>query len=224
MIGDAIAAKVQQLREQYEREGFQVIERPGPEEFPFEVGYFGHYRPAMLARRGDENIVLEVRDPYRLSIERLTERMEEIRGHKGWRFFLVSVDDVVPHDAPGLQGDPPAWPYLETVAEEALRISASGPDRIALLAVFSALEGVLRKTAVTEGIPVDRLPAPLLITALYDQGLVPFEAYQPLNAALKVHRRVLHGYDAPAEEIGAAVQVVAECVRELLPQPVEYAA
>lgn len=224
IVMDAITAKVKQLREQYEREGFEVIERPGPEEFPFEVGYYGHYRPAMLARRGDENFVFEVRDPVHMSIESILERMEEFRGHAGWRFYLVSTEDVVPHDAPGIQGAPPEWPCLERMVDEALRVSDSGASRPALLALWSALEGVLRKIAVANDIPVDLLPASTLIPFLYDVGLIPFDSYEPLMRTLEVHRRVLHGYDAPEEEIREAARIVGHWVRELLPTPVERAA
>lgn len=223
MIVDAVTAKIQQLRARYEQQGYEVIERPGPEEFPFEVGYFGRYRPAMLARRGDEHLVFEIREAIR-SIDRLIERADEIRKHPGWAFYLISLEDVVPHDAPGMQGDPPAWPGLERRAEDALRLAAEVPPPVALLGLWSSLEGVLRRIAVDNAIPVDLLPAASLIPALHDQGLIPREAYEPLMRALEVHRRVLHGYEAPDEEIGEAVRIVAAWVHDLLPRPIERAA
>ncbi|HYH80318.1 MAG TPA: hypothetical protein VEX86_10985 [Longimicrobium sp.] len=224
MIVDAITAKVQQLRENYEKEGFEIIERPGPEHFPFEVGYRGHYRPAMLARRGDENYIFEVRDPRRTSLEPLMERMEEIRKHAGWRFFLVTTEDVVPHDAPGLQGEPPPWPDLERRAEQALSFAAAGAPPIALLLLWPSVEGVLRKIALSNGIPVDLLSAPFLITALYDQGFISMDAYESLLKAVDIHRSVVHGYDAPADQVADAVRAAADVLHEMLPKPVERAA
>ncbi|HEX8243815.1 MAG TPA: hypothetical protein VF541_09975 [Longimicrobium sp.] len=223
MIVDAVTAKVQQLRVRWEGEGYEVIERPGPEEFPFEVGYFGHYRPAMLARRGAENHVFEIREAVR-SLGRLIERSDEIRQHPDWHFYLMSLEDVVPHDAPGLQGDPPPWPRLERRVEDAVRLAGEAPSRIALLELWSALEGVMRRIAVDNTIPVDLLPAATLIPALYDQGLIPFDSYEPLKTALEVHRRVLHGYDAPEEEIAGAVRTVSQWVCEMLSAAAEQAA
>jgi hypothetical protein len=222
MIVDAVTAKVQQLREKYEQLGYEVVEHPGPEEFPFEVGYFGRYRPAMLARKGDEHLVFEIREIVR-STDRLIERSEEIHKHPGWQFYLISLEDVVPHDAPGVQGDPPEWPRLEHRAMEAMRLVNTDPS-IVLLALWSSLEGVLRRIAVENGIPVDLLPADALIPALHDQGLIPREVYEPLKAALLVHRRVRHGYEASEAEIAQSVRDVIDVLRQLLPRPVKQAA
>jgi hypothetical protein len=224
MIVDAVGAKVRQLRERWEREGYEVVERPGPEEFPFETGYFGRYRPAMLARRGAENHVFEVRDGRRLPAERLIQRSDEIRKHPDWHFYLVSAEDVIPHDAPGMQGDPPSWPSLKRRAADASRLAAEAAPPMALLWLWSTLEGILRRIAVDNQLPVDLLPAASLIPILHDQGLVPRKAYEPLKTALEVHRRVLHGYDAPEPEIAEAVAIVACVLRELLPRPAERAA
>src|SRR5262249_27421326 len=150
------------------------IERPSPEEFPFDTGYNDRYRPPMLARRGPENLVFEVREEARLLGQRLVDRSDEIRRHPDWHFYLVTCDDVVPLDAPGVQGDPPEWPQLDRRVEAALRLRQTGASHDVLLALWSALEGVLRRIAVDEGMPTDRLPASLLIPALYDQGFIPF--------------------------------------------------
>ena len=132
MIVSAETAKIQQLREEYEKQGYRIIERPGPEEFPFEAGY-----SALL---------------------------------------------------------------------------------------WTALEGVLRRMAVDDGMPVDRLPASTLIPALYDYGLIPMKAYERLKAAHEVHRRVRHGYHTPEEKVAEAVRAVSEWLPQLLPHAVERAA
>lgn len=224
MIVDAITAKVQQLRERLESEGFQVIERPGPDDFPFEIGYYGRYRPAMLARRGDEVHVFEVRDPQRMSADRLIQRSDEIRKHPDWHFYLVSLEDVVPFDAPGNQGEPPTWVSLQHRVEEGIRLPSRVSPAVALVGLWSTLEGVLRRIAVEHSIPVDLLPAASLIPILHDQGLLPREAYQPLQDARQVHRRVVHGYDAPTDQVADAVRHVVYWVQALLPASIEAAA
>lgn len=224
MIVSAETAKIQQLREEYEKQGYSIIERPGPEEFPFDVGYRGRYRPAMLARRGQENLVFEIRESADQASDRLIERSAEFRKRPNWRFFLVTSDDVVPHDAPGIQGDPPAWPELEHTAGETLTAVQSLSPWMQLLVLWTALVGVLRRIAVDDGMPVDRLPASTLIPALYDYGLIPMKAYEQLRAAHDVHRRVRHGYSAPDKKITEAVRAVSEWLPPLLPHAVERAA
>lgn len=220
---DAVTAKVRQLRADYENKGYQVVERPGPEEFPFEIGYSDRYCPAMIARRGDETAVFEIREAVR-SIGRLTERSEEIRKHPNWRFFLISCEDVVPHDAPGIQGEPPSWPELAHTAAKTLSSVASAPVWIQLVSLWACLEGVLRRIAVDEGIPVDLLPASTLIPALYDYGLIPMDSYEPLMSAYEVHRRVRHGFSAPDDSITDAIEAVRGWIPRLLSAPVERAA
>lgn len=224
MIVGAETAKIQQLREEYEMQGYTIIERPSPEEFPFEAGYGPRCRPAMLARRGKENIVFEIRESADQASDRLIERSEVIRKHPNWRFYLVTSDDVVPHDAPGIQGDPPAWADLEHTVGETLALTQPLPAWMRLLVLWTALEGVLRRIAADDGMPVDRLPASTLIPALYDYGLIPMKSYERLQSAHEVHRRVRHGYDTADETAEEAVRAVSEWLPQLLPQAVERAA
>ena len=223
MISDAITAKVQALREEYEKKGYEVVERPGPEEFPFDAGYTSFYRPAMLARRGDENLVFEIREDMVSGMERLLGRSREIGRHPGWRFIWVSCEDVVPYEAPGVQGDPPDWAWLELRSDEALSLAETGPKRIALLALWSVLEGMLRRASIDHEMPTDRLPAALLLPMLYDEGDLPFETYEPLKAAQEVHRRVVHGYDAPEAKLAEAVQAVAGALPKILAENLQHA-
>ena len=223
-IVDAVAAKVEQLRRKYERQGYEVIERPGPEEFPFDPGYRLPYRPAMLARRGDELCVFEVREAAATASGDVWAREEEFYKHPGWHFYVVSCDDVVPDDAPGIQGDPPSWPQLEHTAGETLRGVRTLPPWIQLLVLWTALEGVLRRIAVDHAIPLDLLSPAALILALHDRGLIPKRSYEPLMCAHEAHRRARHGFGVPDEQVADAVSFVLEWLPRLLPRPVERAA
>lgn len=222
-IVDAVTAKVQKLRPKYEKDGYEVIERPGPEEFPFRVGPFAHHRPAMLAKRGDERHVFEVREDV-ASIGRLADCAGKFRDDPNWHFYLMSCDDVVPDDAPGIQGAPPTWLQLEHTAGETLRGIRTLAQWLHLLALWTALEGVLRRIAVDHGIPVDLLSASTLIPVLHDRGLIPKPSYEPLMAAHEVHRTVRHGFGAPDEQVAEALRTVSEWLPPLLPRPVERAA
>jgi hypothetical protein len=223
MISDAITAKVLALREEYEKKGYEVVERPGPEEFPFDPGYPSFYRPAMLARRGGEHLVFEIREDMAWGMERLLGRAREIGRHPGWRFIWVSCDDVVPLEAPGVQGDPPDWAWLEQQSDDARSLAETGPKRIALLALWSVLEGMLRRVSVDREMPTDRLPAALLLPMLYDEGYLPFETYEPLSTAQNVHRRVVHGYDAAEGTLGEAVRAVADALPKILAENLQHA-
>jgi hypothetical protein len=98
------------------------------------------------------------------------------------------------------------------------------PAPMRLLALWAVLEGVMRRLAFDDGIPVDQLPATTLIPVLYDYGLIPFDSYEPLKAAHEVHRRVRHGYPTPEEEVAKAAGTVMEWLPALFPAAVERAA
>jgi hypothetical protein len=223
MISDAVRAKMDQIRGKYEVLGYEVIQNPPPEAFPFETGRTFRYLPLVLARRGSENIVFEVWPAHRLPGESLMDRAAEIRKHPGWRLYLVTCDDVVPFDAPGAQGEPPDWTRLEQRADEALRVAREAAPAVALLALWAVLEGVLRRSAADHDLPMERLPAVLLIPSLYDNGPMPFGAYEPLMAAEQVHRRVVHGYEVPEAELRAAVHAVADALPAIIAENLQHA-
>lgn len=224
MTYDARAATIRRLRERYENAGYEIVEGPEPEEFPPDMGYGPLYTPAMLARRGDERLVFEIRESAAQVTDGVLERAQRIEKHPGWHLRLATSDDVVPYDAPGIQPAPPSWSELECVVDEVTRFVPALPGWMQLLVAWTALEGVLRRIAVDEGLPVDLLPATSLFTRLYDFGLIPYESYEPLKAAHEVHRRVRHGFAAPDERVSTAVRAVMDWLPALLPTAVERAA
>jgi len=222
-IVGAVTAKVRKIRPQYEEDGFEVIERPGPEHFPFDIGPFAHHPPAMLARRGGVNRVVEVREEVRAT-GRLADQVGDHRAHPEWHFYLTSCDDVVPEDAPGIQGDPPAWPRLRRAALEAIAMGKPLWPPAQLLSAWPPLEGVLRRIAVDAAIPVDLLSAETLIATLHDRGLIPAAAHDALTAAHEIHRLVRHGFGVPDAEAMEAARTVSVWLSALFPASIERAA
>ncbi|HET7232718.1 MAG TPA: hypothetical protein VFJ16_22090 [Longimicrobium sp.] len=220
---DAVTAKVRKLRAEYEREGFEVIVRPGPECFPFDIGDFAHHPPAMLARKGARNDVIELREEVRATGS-VADCAGDRRALPDWHFYLAGCGDVVPDEAPGIQGDPPAWPQLERTATDTLRAAALLAAWTRLLALWTVLEGVLRRIAADDAIPLDLLPPDTLIRVTDEHRLIPRDSVVPLAAAHEVHRLVRHGFDASDDEIREAVRAVSAWLPALFPASVKRAA
>jgi len=220
---DAVTAKVEILRERYEKEGYEVIERPGPEQFPCKIAWLDRHRPAMLARRGDERCVFEFFEAVRFT-GRLADCAGELRDDPNWHFHILSCDDVVPDDAPGIQGEPPAWPELEQRATDTMRVVEPLPAWLRLPSLWTAVEAVLRRLVVDHGIPVDLLSASSLIQVVHDAGVIPFAWYEPLKEAHEIHRRVRHGFDAPDQQVAEAVSVLTRWLSSRFPASLERAA
>jgi len=222
-VPEFVATTVRQLRERYQQAGYEIVEHPRPEEFPFEVEYDLVYRPTMLARRGDEHHVFEIRETVG-SIRRLTERAQEIRARRTWRFYVISSEDVIPTEPLTPHAELLPWWRLEAMVEETMHYSPSLPGWIQLLALWAVLEGVLRRIALNNAVPVEMLPAYTLVGALHTYGLIPYESYQPLKAACEVHRRVRHGYETSHDQVSAAVKSVSEWLPTLMPTAAQRAA
>jgi hypothetical protein len=79
------------IAKRYERDGYAVTMEPPPSAIPFSLG---NYRPDILASKGGENLLIEVKgsgarvDPQvYLSVDR------EVQRHPGWKFLLVTISD-----------------------------------------------------------------------------------------------------------------------------------
>ncbi|HEV7588789.1 MAG TPA: hypothetical protein VGO40_11800, partial [Longimicrobium sp.] len=90
--------------------------------------------------------------------------------------------------------------------------------------LWATLEGVIRKTAECEGLPIERLPTADVLPSLYDFGGLSGEQYARLRTALVLRNRVAHGFGAGRHELEAGVKELMNILVELLPQVAERAA
>jgi hypothetical protein len=217
-----LAAKIAEVRAEYESRGFEVIPDPAPELIPFDLD---GYRPRLLMHHGDEHYLVDVRHlGISISVDRLIEVSDEVRKHRGWHLFLVTTGDV-PSGAPGIYDPLAGWPKLRRRVVAAIQLADRGGDpEAALLALWAALEGVLRKTAQRLSIPVERLPTAQLLPSLYSYGNLTLEQYEMLQEVLRVRDRVAFGYETGERDLAHAGGVLANLLPELLPQPARKAA
>ncbi|MFL5382599.1 MAG: hypothetical protein ACJ8GN_08825 [Longimicrobiaceae bacterium] len=216
-----LEAKVAEVRADYESRGFEVIPDPGPELIPFDLD---GYRPRLLMRRDDEHYLVEVRHlglPF--SVDRLIEVTDEVRKRRGWHLLLVTTGDV-PYGAPGIYEPLASWPKLRRRVASAVHLAEGGSPEAALLALWAALEGVLRKSAQRLLLPVERLPTPQLLPSLYSYGGLTPEQYETLQDVLRVRDRIAFGYEAAERDVTHAGRALAALLPELLPQAARKAA
>ncbi len=81
--------KLLDLARQYEARGYTVRVEPAREAVPFDLG---GYRPDLLAEKGDEHLLVELKTGGPLPISYLQQIVETVRQHSGWRFILERVD------------------------------------------------------------------------------------------------------------------------------------
>lgn len=186
--------RVRQVADEYARRGYSVRIEPPPRELPFDLG---RYRPDLVASRDGENLVIEVKADVRgLSVERYRDIAQEVAAHEGWRFLLVTDDDVRAGGTFGSSAELPGWDVIRRRAGRARDIKNSGDAEAAYLIAWSALEGLLRRRAAQAAIPVDRLPVVPLAKHLYSQGELSAEELDETLATLATRNRLVHGFES----------------------------
>jgi hypothetical protein len=205
-------SKVRELADRYEAEGFRVIVEPGSEVLPFELG---NYHPDLVAQKQDEHVIVEVKeegDP--VSVERFRDIAEEIRRHPGWRFLLVTTNDLESGSLGGMIGELSSWQEATERVARAERLLDQGNSDAAFFLIWSAFEAILRRHAESVALPIDRLPTLALLKHLYSQGELSIPQYDRAMAARQLRNRLAHGFEV--DQLGAAAEDLRSLVNELL--------
>ena len=208
--------KVCILVEQYKNDGFEVVVEPSLANLPFDLG---GYRPDIVAQKEGVGFIIEVkRSSAKLSVERFKSIAEEVRKHPGWRFLLVTADDIfsggiqgqdalskgiglvwkIRHDNGNIQSqDAFSLQQITDRFSQAKRLFASGELEPAFLILWISVEGLLRTHALQIVIPIERFPISTLIKHLYSEGELSMEQFDILLSSLEARNQLVHGYALP---------------------------
>ena len=181
---------MEQVAQDYRRRGYDVILAPTPERRP---PFLGHLVPDLIAQRGDENIVIEVKRVRTPRLPRsLRALLEALRTQPDWRLRLVYV---------GPEGELETFEMPTLTAQEAQeqiessrRMYDSGEQAAAVLKLWSVLEAVGRKR-LTEVQHEDVGPmAPVaFLKELTSFGLIEQHEYVELRSILELRNAAAHG-------------------------------
>jgi uncharacterized protein YutE (UPF0331/DUF86 family) len=187
-------------------DGYEVRVEPGPGFLP---GELAHFRPDILATRGDENLVVEVKlTPDPAAGGPLQALAEAVRKRPGWRFELVTA----PRD---LAASP--WTIEEAAArvDEAEELARAGHEEAALLLLVAVAEAVGRRLGEIEGLRMQRWNSRAVPGELVHHGLVDQRDADLLDRAQRLRNLVVHGArGGPGTEVD--VGALAGVARRLL--------
>ncbi|HEY2289186.1 MAG TPA: hypothetical protein VGM86_00670 [Thermoanaerobaculia bacterium] len=193
---------IERIAEEYRSKGYDVqVEPPDPDLPPFLRGR----QPDLIARRGDERLVIEIRTSLSKSEpDRLTELAERVQRESGWKLIFVApspTEEILP----GEQLQLLSLPEVEEQLGDARQLLGAGHQEAAILLAWAAVEGQLRELARQEEIPLPRPGTLTLLRQLVSLGLIDREQYQTLSDAYEARSAVAHGFRPPSE-LGTAVQ------------------
>ncbi|MBG1266876.1 hypothetical protein [Nostoc sp. WHI] len=184
--------KVKSLAQKYESQGFHVLTGLKTDELPFDLG---NYQPDLIAIKDGSGLVIEVKNSLsRLSVDRLQVLAEEVSKHPGWRFILVTFEDIEAKSLPGTSEELPSWQELKEQFDQAHKLTENEEIQSAFLCLGNIFENALRKRAIDVSIPIERFPVIGLIKHLYSLGELSISQFDLAQACLEVSNRVAHGY------------------------------
>jgi hypothetical protein len=193
-VADELAAK-----------GYQVTIEPSPDNLPFDLS---GYCPDLVAFKDGGGIILEMKPRLAgVSVDRFQQLAERVAQHAGWRFMLVTLDDVTKNILPEGQEDLPSWSALKDKVAGIDGLIGTGLLEPALLYLWGAIEAMLRKRALAQLLPIDRFPADKLLKHSYSSGELSIQEFDLITPLLAKRNRVAHGL---------VTVLVAEELRQLL--------
>ena len=184
--------RLQGIAEKYRLQGFEVVIEPSKTLIPFNLG---NYRPDLIARKGsDEGYIIEFKNSIaKISVDRYREIAEIVAQHHGWRFLLITGEDVSSED-PKDDSKLLTWEQMSQRQEQAQKFLAIGEVEVAFLCLWGVLEAAMRRQAKQVAIPIERFPANSLINHLYSQGELSMEQFDQVRVIQGVRNRLVHGY------------------------------
>ncbi|AMS18903.1 hypothetical protein AYK59_01870 [Pseudomonas synxantha] len=189
------------VAKRYEERGYTVIIEPPPSAIPF---FLEGYQPDMLAIKGSENLLIEVKmRGARVNSELYFKVDEEVQRHPGWQFLLVTIAE---EELQELTKDTTAKLNLE-ILQERLRqfdpiLDSDLPIGFIIPTLWMAYIAAIRLLVTEEGCLYDAAHEKLtdlsLINKAYSDGVTSYEEYQSARRFLKLRNNAVHSLDVVA--------------------------
>ena len=196
--------RVQKVGQVYRDKGYDVLIEPQGDQLP---DFLQAFRPDLIAHKGDEHIVVEVRTRGQVSdFPQVNELAKVVRNEVGWKFELFLLG---PENSFFMNGA-----SLFTVEEIRLKIKEvaffveNGHLEAAFLMGWSLVEAILRVLAVKEGIEGKTATPDYLLKQMAFEGIIARETYHDLKHAQRTRDAIAHGFKSS--------QLTVEAVQELI--------
>ncbi|MCI0488358.1 MAG: hypothetical protein L0229_17350 [Blastocatellia bacterium] len=204
--------RLQEVAKKYENKGYTVFVQPDSSQLP---EFLSEYRPDILVKRENENIVIEVKSRGSLAqSSHLKDLAREIQQHPGWRFDLVMAnppeEEAYVEDARSLDKED-----IIRNLKESDELIESNHKEAALLLSWATAEAALRLLASTEQIPLKRYDSLYLIKQLKTYGVISREEYDLFMRALNLRNAAAHGFKADGFD-SDLVQTLKQTISQLL--------
>jgi len=185
--------KLQEIAADYRARGYGVFIEPDPTELP---EFLAGFRPDLVAFGPQDSVVVELKVGTQTAVsERFRELAEAIQRQPGWRFSLVVIDPRSDDVAPSAQQLLNRNEILDRL-EEADELLKAGTKDVAFILLWISIEALLRRIAIQEGLPLERVPPSALIKELYSLGVLSRNDLDTAQRAFSVRNSIVHGFES----------------------------
>lgn len=207
-------ALINRVARQYKKDGYNVYFEPGSSNLPFDLG---SYRPDLLAMKAEnDGYIIEIKSKStHASVDRFREIAETVAQHDGWRFLLITGDDISPNGSEQQEENSLlSWEQILVRKEKGDKLLSLGELEGAFLAFWGMLEAMMRQQAERVSIPIARFPTSSLIKHLYSQGELSIEQFDQIMKLYNIRNQFVHGFQS--SNLIEAVTRLQKIVTELL--------
>lgn len=182
---------IRQYADWYSHRGYQVSVEPAPRELP---EFLRTLAPDLIARRGGENIVVEIKTSSPASFEQVQRLARALENRAGWKLQVVYADLADPEWAP-----PSELPDIPELANRLASVgkadAESDQSRLQFLLLWSIIEAAARhRLSALKIPPTRRISSSALLKMLVTEGLIEEDDYTVLRRGLAVRNAIAHGF------------------------------
>ncbi len=196
--------RVQNVGQVYRDKGYDVLIEPQGDQLP---DFLQTFRPDLIAHKGDEHIVVEVRVRGQVSdFPQVNELAKVVRNEADWKFelFLLGPENSFFVNGASLFT---VEEIRSKIVEVALFVE-NGHLEAAFLMGWSLVEATLRVLAVKEGIEGETATPDYLLKQMTFEGIIARETYHALKHIQQTRNAIAHGFQSS--------QLTVETVQELI--------
>jgi uncharacterized protein YutE (UPF0331/DUF86 family) len=196
----------------YLDDGFDVIVAPQGDAIPL---FLGSLRPDLIATRGNEHVVVEVkRTRTDLSNDPTVTKLAEIVGSQpGWSLDVIVLEAESALEKTVRGGAEPTDEQLAQILTTADELTDKGYVPYAHVVAWGGLEAAMRRVRDDGGLFGRANPSELIRT-LYSNGFLNREQFDRLREAMSLRNQVVHGLVPPHVDPGL-VRFVTDTARQL---------
>jgi hypothetical protein len=183
--------KIQEIRAEFERNGFAVHVRPPARELP---EFLRPFEPDLVAMSPGGNVVVEVKSSGDVDPDQMTRLAQVLEREEGWRLEVVFVSQPVAAEVPSEERLAPEA-QVDRLLSSAESLFADGEVEAAAMLAWSAAETILRRSAQSAAPELERQSSARVLKHLYSIGLIETIVYEKLLLLMQFRNAVAHGFE-----------------------------